>query len=89
MEEKNTAELMIDNAPLNEEDKNLWRKALKVMPEEDQENMVSLLKDKKENWLFFTENLKSKMAAIEKKDEQWFSWIVEKEKEFLNQTATD
>ena len=78
-------EKFLEKAPLTEEDKKLWREMLAKMPPEDKEQLFSLIAENDKFWAFFNENLKSKMEAIKKGDKAWFSWIVSKEKEFLDQ----
>lgn len=85
MEEKEKVLNFLEKSSLSAEDKTLWRDFLEKMAPEELEGLFSLLEEDPRNLIFFNENLKSKVLALKNEDKEWFSWIVEKEKEFLEQ----
>lgn len=86
MEEKEKVLNFLENSSLSAEDKILWRDFLEKMAPEEVTGLFSLFEEDPQNLIFFNENLKSKVLALKNEDKEWFSWIVEKEKEFLEQT---
>lgn len=85
MKEKEKVLDFLEKSSLSVEDKNLWRDFLEKTTSEKLEGLFSLLKEDPQSLIFFNENLKSKILALKNEDKEWFSWIVEKEKEFLEQ----
>lgn len=87
MEDSSQESRLLEQAPLDQADKEMWREALAQMSPDDRENIFSLVRENEKLWLFFTENLKGKLEAVKKGDREWLNWIAAKEQEFLEQMS--